>query len=73
MKSVADRLRQSQRARVAALSVEQRIDAAFQLGDADLELFCAAQHLPAPEARARLRRARGVGRRPSRAASRDEP
>jgi hypothetical protein len=65
MASVADRLRQSQRARMAALSAEQLVETAFQLGDADLELFCAAQHVPAAEARARLRRARCVGRRPS--------
>ena len=66
MASVADGLRRSQRTRMAALSVAERVEIAFELGDADVEVFCAAQHLPAADARARLRRARGVGRRPSR-------
>lgn len=72
MPSVADHLRQSQRERMAAHSVDERVEIAFRLGDADLELFCAAQHVAAAEARARLRRGRRTGRRPSRVMERDE-
>lgn len=65
MGSVADDLRRQDRERVAALSPEARIHLAFELGERDLTLFCAAQGLEKAEAIREIRRRRQVGRLPS--------
>jgi hypothetical protein len=73
MRSVADDLRRSQRERVAAMSVGERVELAFRLGEGDLDLFCAVQHLPRDVARRLLARSRRIGRRPSGVMDGDEP
>ena len=65
MKSVADELRQKTRAAVSQLSFDERLALAFELGDADLEIFCAAQGLDRRTAIRLLERRRQASRRPS--------
>ena len=45
MKSVADELRERDREAMLKLSVEERMELAFELGDEDLALFCQQQGL----------------------------
>jgi hypothetical protein len=70
MRSVADRLREDSRRRLAEMTPEERLRLAFALGEADLALLQAAQALSAMEARERIARGRQVGRVPSCAARR---
>jgi len=65
MKSVADELRQKTRVEVSQLSLEERLALAFELGEADLEIFCAAQGIDRRTAIRLLERRRQAGRRPS--------
>jgi hypothetical protein len=73
MASVADGLREAQRARMAALTVAERVAIAFELGETDVEMLCAAQHVAAADARHRFTCARRLGRRPSRVMERNQP
>ena len=68
MRSVADRLKAEERARLAALSPAERVRLALQLGERDLETFRLAHDPPIDrvEARRILERRRQEGRRPSR-------
>ena len=66
MRSVADDLRQKDRAAVLKLTPEERIALALRLGERDLEIFCRAQGLDRKEAIRVLQRRRQAGRRPSR-------
>ena len=50
---------------VAAMSIPDRMTLALALGDEDIRLFMAANHVDRPEAIARIRRARHHGRRRS--------
>lgn len=68
MQSVADELRNEDRARLAAMSPAERVALALALGDRDLETFRLA-HVPPlsrDEARRVLERRRQAGRRRSR-------
>jgi len=71
MNSVANHVRARAMAEVLALSPDERIDLAFALGEADLELFVRASGLDRETALTRLRASRRAGRRPSRAAAGD--
>lgn len=71
MSSVADYVRERTTAAVLALSPEERIELAFTLGEADLELFVRASGLSRESALAQLRAARRTGRLPSQAAAGD--
>jgi hypothetical protein len=66
MHSVADDLRDRTRQDVGKLSRQERIDLAFRLGEADLDLFCRAQGLDRETGIRLLRRRKQAGRRPSR-------
>ena len=66
MKSVADDLRREQAQRIGALTPVERLQIAFELGDADVALLVAAHDISADEARRRIVRSRQAGRRPSR-------
>ena len=68
MRSVADVLRQEQAQRLATLTPAERLQLAFELGDADVALLAAAKDISAGEARRRLARSRQAGRTPSRCA-----
>jgi hypothetical protein len=69
VRSVADRLRDADRSRVAALSPEERVALSLRLASAAADVLCAARGLTRPEAAALARRVRAQGRRPSRSAS----
>jgi len=68
MRSVADDLRASTRARVLTLPVRERVQLALTLGDDDLALFVRSSGLDRPEALRRLRARRATGRGSSGAA-----
>jgi len=68
MRSVADDLRASTRARVLQLPVPERVQLALALGDDDRALFVRSSGLDRAEALRRLRARRAAGRRPSGAA-----
>jgi hypothetical protein len=70
MHSVADELRRDTAARVAQLSVQERIELALSLGDADLDLYIRASGKNHDEALRDLRAQRARQRTPSRTASR---
>jgi hypothetical protein len=62
MGSVADDQREAGRREDAALTADQRIDRAFELGEDDLAGYAAAQALNRDAARRALIRRRRVGR-----------
>ncbi len=64
--SVAGELRSEERARIAALSAEARVQLALELGRRSLESFAARAVLSLESARATLERRRQARRRPSR-------
>lgn len=66
MRSVADDVRLEAARAVARLSLEERIALALELGDDDVALYRAAHGTSDADARAAFRRARAVGRLPSR-------
>ena len=66
MRSVADQLRRELAARVATLSGEERLELSLRLGDEDVAAYAEAHHVSAVEARDALRKARAIGRIPSR-------
>ena len=68
MRSVADDLRASTRARVLTMPVPERIQLALALGDEDLALFVRSSGLDRADALQRLRARRAHGRCPSGAA-----
>jgi hypothetical protein len=63
---VAEDLRDDTRARVLELSVDERIELAFRLGEEELENFASARGLDRDTALRILRRQRRAGRRYSR-------
>lgn len=65
MRSVADEFRERDRKAVQALSVQERIELALSLGEADLEIFCRTQGVDRATGIRLLRRRRQVGRTPS--------
>ena len=62
MRSVADDLREQQLRDMQALTADQRVALAFRLGERDLELFMAANHVDRDTAIAQFRRAGAAGR-----------
>ena len=62
---MADELKKRERSRFLLLSVPERLDLIFTLGDEDLDLVCGAQGLDPKEGLALVRRRRQEGRRPS--------
>ncbi len=73
MRSVADDLRSETRRDVARRTPAERIELAFQLGDDDVALLCAARGLTREEARRLIARSRRVGRMPSVVTGEREP
>ena len=65
MRSVADEFRERDRKTVQALSVQERIELALSLGDADLEIFCQTRGVDRETGVRLLRRQRQAGRTPS--------
>lgn len=66
MRSIADDLRRESAEAIARLTAKERVALALQLGDDDVALHRAAHGTTEGESRASLRRARAVGRIPSR-------
>ncbi|HEY1305294.1 MAG TPA: hypothetical protein VGF24_17170 [Vicinamibacterales bacterium] len=66
MRSIADDLRRDTMRRVAQLSVTERIALALRLGDEDVAQYRAARGVNDADARRALKRARALGRQPSR-------
>jgi len=66
MRSVADDLRLETARAVARLTPAERIALALRLGDDDVAAYSAAHGCADTDARAALRRARAIGRIPSR-------
>jgi hypothetical protein len=64
MKSVAGELRERDREAILKLSVEDRIELAFRLGEEDLALFCQHQGVDRETGIRLLQRRRQTGRRP---------
>jgi hypothetical protein len=69
MRSVADELRQWDREAVEALSIEERLELAFALGDEGVAAFCAARGISREEGIRLLQRQRQAGRTPSKCMS----
>ena len=65
MRSVADELRERDRAAFQKLSHEERLALIFELGERDLARFCAAQGVDRETGIRLLQRRRQAGRRPS--------
>ena len=66
MSSIAGRLGRELDERVRSLSASERYALALRLGDEAVQLYAAANHVPADEARRVLRRNNRLGRRPCR-------
>jgi hypothetical protein len=69
MKSVADELRERDREALRKLTVEERMELAFKLGEEDLALFCQHQGVDRRTGMRLLQRRRQAGRRPSKCMS----
>lgn len=69
MKSVADDLRAELREKMRGLSVQERLDLAFRLGEESVELFRQANGLDRKTAIQLLQRRRQAGRTPSKCIS----
>jgi len=69
VRSVADRLKDEDRARIAALSPEARVALSLRLAEAAIGVLCAAQGLSRAEATRLARSIRSRGRRASASAS----
>lgn len=69
MKSVADELRKRDREAILKLTVEERMELAFKLGEEDLALFCQHQGVDPRTGTRLLQRRRQAGRRPSKCMS----
>ncbi|HEV8583109.1 MAG TPA: hypothetical protein VGX68_28920 [Thermoanaerobaculia bacterium] len=65
MRSVADELRVRDQETFRRLSFEDRLKLVFELGEADLALFCQAQGIDRETGVRLLQRRRQAGRRPS--------
>ncbi len=65
VRSVADQLKQEDRARIAALSPEARVALSLRLGQSALRVLCAARGVSPAEAAALARAIRSRGRRSS--------
>lgn len=66
MRSIADDLRAESAQATARLTAAERVALALRLGDDDVALHRSAHGLTEDESRAVLRRARAIGRVPSR-------
>ena len=73
MRSIVDGLRHESAQALARLTAAERVALALRLGDDDVTLHRSAHRLTEGESRAALRRARAVGRVPSRANDADSP
>ncbi|MFL6197109.1 MAG: hypothetical protein ACJ75H_23185 [Thermoanaerobaculia bacterium] len=69
MRSVADELRERDRAAIRRLSPQERIELALKLGDEDLATFCQAQGVDRETGLRILQRRRQAGRTPSKCIS----
>jgi hypothetical protein len=69
MRSVANELRERDREEFRKLSYKERLALIFELGEADLALFCRAKGLDRETAIRLLQRRRQAGRTPSRCIS----
>lgn len=69
MKSVADELRKRDREAILKLTVEERMELAFKLGEEDLALFCQHQGVDRETGIRLLQQRRQAGRRPSKCMS----
>lgn len=65
MRSVADELKRRDQRGFQKLPLQERLALVFELGEADLALFCRAEGLDRETAIRLLRRRRQAGRRPS--------
>lgn len=65
MKSVADDLRREQLARLATLSMTERIALSVRLGEEAAQMYADMHGVSQTEAKRELQRQRQVGRRPS--------
>lgn len=65
MSHVADQFREETRRKTRALPILDRIQLAFELGDADAAVLAAAKGLTLAEAKTVIARSRAVGRQPS--------
>lgn len=65
MRSVADEFRERDREAILRLSPAERMELAFQLGEADLAAFCQAQGVDRETGIRLLQRRRQAGRTPS--------
>jgi hypothetical protein len=73
MRSVADDLRHESMQALGRLDPIERLMLALRLGDADVALYQSVHGMTELEARARLSRARTIGRHPSPAHDRSGP
>jgi hypothetical protein len=63
---VADELRQENAAAIAAMTPQERLDLAFELGRRGIEMYMTAHHVDRETAARELKRASCAGRRYSR-------
>ncbi|MCP4899441.1 MAG: hypothetical protein GY906_20950 [bacterium] len=66
MSALAEQLRERNRKIIQDLTVEERLDLAFELGEHDLETYRASNGLTRAEALAHFRRQKQQGRQPCR-------
>ena len=69
MRSVLDELRTRDREEFRRLSLPERLDLVFELGEADLALFCQSKGVDRETGIQLLQRRRQTGRRPSKCIS----
>jgi hypothetical protein len=69
MRSVADELRERDRAALRKMTPEERVELALKLGDEDLTAFCQAQGVDRKTGLRILQRRRQAGRIPSKCIS----
>ena len=70
---LAEQLRQEQAAAIAALTPQERLDLAFELGRRGIEMYMSAHHVDRETAARELKRASRAGRRYSRCMNVDTP
>jgi hypothetical protein len=73
MRSIADDLRRESMRALAGLTAAERVALALRLGDEDVALHRSAHGITERESRAALKRARAIGRIPSRSNDSDLP
>ena len=70
---LAEQLRQEQAAAIAALTPQERLDLAFELGRRGIEMYMSAHHVDRETAARELKRAGRLGRRYSRCMDDETP